>query len=316
MKGLFNINIKISHGWFWGVVLILGAVMLIMDRLALLPSVLEGMTAWTLFLSVIMVGWFVSCIAKANFGVALFPLAILFMLTKESIAALTSISSIGEISGWMILIFAVAFSMGWSISGSISAGIITVLAFLLMLFKSWLAQVIDLPQLAQLSNWIILLCTVLVVFGLKMIFGKKECHTTFKKHINSKIEHNGNSSSSSFGDHVKYIDCGSFDKATVSNSFGETNIYFQNISRYAGDATLNVSNSFGELDIHVPDSWKIVSNVSNAFGNTNIPTNSNSNGKVLYIKGSNSFGELAVYKMHYDDEVNSEFEVVVEGSCD
>ena len=66
------------------------------------------------------------------------------------------------------------------------------------------------------------------------------------------------------GDNVVYIDAGK-PSASVSNTLGALNVYYQNTD--VGDLScpleLNVTNSLGSTEIHIPRNWHVVLNGSN-----------------------------------------------------
>ena len=100
----------------------------------------------------------------------------------------------------------------------------------------------------------------------------------------------------SFGSKVNYLDFAAHTSFTVSNSFGETVVYCQNVD--AADPTvpiyINVSNKFGETEIHVPADVTVSNEVRCSLGGVNARPNQSDGGRMLIVNGSNAFGEVQI----------------------
>lgn len=294
-KFYWNYDIRINK-YFWGVVLLCVAAAILIDALDIAPEFLHGLGVWKILLIIVMAGWIVNSLLKLEFGSIVIPLAFIFMATKQIIANALGIRSIGEISNGTIILFACVFIFGSICIEGIWGKLVMVLFFAVALLKSWLAQVISLPQLSELSNWTIFICGILLAVGINIIIPTKR-----KSHRIRFAGSNKNGDVSSMGNKVRYIDCNDLTEAYAKNSFGEYEIFFQNIDSYKGNATLHVENHFGETVINVPDTWCLERSVDNSFGECNIPAG-NQNGKVLRIEGVNKFGSVDVRRYSYKDD--------------
>lgn len=295
----WNFDIRINK-YFWGVVLLCVAAAILIDALGIAPEFLQGLGVWKILLIIVMAGWIVNSLLRLEFGSIVIPLAFIFMATKQIIANAVGIQSIGEISNGTVILFACVFIFGSICIEGIAGKLVMVLAFAVALLKSWLAQVISLPQLSELSNWMIFCCGILFAVGINFIIPIKR-----KSHHIKFSGNNKNGDTSSMGSKVRYIDCNDLTEAYAKNSFGEYEIFFQNIDNYPGNAVLNVENHFGEIRINVPDTWCLEDNISNSFGECTVPKG-NPNGKILRIEGVNKFGSIVARQYHYTgDEYNT-----------
>ena len=193
----------------------------------------------------------------------------------------------------MKILFATVFT-AWGIVSLIKLRFSQVffpLAFAFMILESEIAPFIG--QSADfISNWLVLLVALLLTIGFSLIFTKKVHKHSFSESVdNSEVSKTVNT----FGEGVKYVDCASFTKVNVSNSFGEYHVRFQNVELYDGGATVNVSNSFGETNIYVPSHWTVRFKVHPTLGAANCPMNIVENGPELAITGATSFGEVNVH---------------------
>lgn len=288
-NGKGHIDVNIGNGVFWGVILLLTATILILDALDILPTVFS-LSVWQTIVAVGSIGWIISGIVKRNFSMIPLPLGFLFMVTKGIIADLTGIQSISEISNWIVLLYCLVLC-GFATDNFISFLFVT-FTFVVIVLKDWFAILLGLPQLADISEWMILLCAALIVGGLALIFP-----SIFRKR---------GMHASSFGSHERYIDCASFKKAYSKNRFGEYNIYFQNVDQFESGAILTLSNKFGEMTVHIPDDWCIDSKISNTFGEVNLPNVIESDKRII-LEGSNKFGEMNIVRRHYEGNHSGSF---------
>ncbi|MBE5817820.1 MAG: hypothetical protein E7312_02050 [Clostridiales bacterium] len=288
-NGKGHIDVNIGNGVFWGVILLLTATILILDALDILPTVFS-LSVWQTIVAVGSIGWIISGIVKRDFSTTPLSLGFLFMVTKGIIADLTGIQSISEISNWIVLLYCLVLC-GFATDNFISFLFVT-FTFVVIVLKDWFAILLGLPQLADVSEWMILLCAALIVGGLALIFP-----SFFRKR---------GMHASSFGSHERYIDCASFKKAYSKNRFGEYNIYFQNVDQFESGAILTLSNKFGEMTVHIPDDWCIDAKISNTFGEVNLPNVIESDKRII-LEGSNKFGEINIVRHHYEGSHSGSF---------
>ncbi|MBR7092154.1 MAG: hypothetical protein IKI50_03225 [Clostridia bacterium] len=98
------------HPAFWGIVLILAAVVLILDGVGVGFGL--GITPWRILAGVLLAAWLVYEIVKLNFTDVFFPLAFLFIAFKEPIATAFGRED-GLISSWVVLLAALLLTIGF-----------------------------------------------------------------------------------------------------------------------------------------------------------------------------------------------------------
>ena len=63
---------------------------------------------------------------------------------------------------------------------------------------------------------------------------------------------------------------------------------------YTGGGVLHINNHLGYMEVNVPSSWRVAISVVNALGSITEPTDSNSDGPTVLIRGENSLGVLEI----------------------
>lgn len=101
---------------------------------------------------------------------------------------------------------------------------------------------------------------------------------------------------SSFGDAVKYITSTDLCEARLSSSFANLDVYMDSAQLMEGKAEVVVDCSFGAINIYIPASWEVFSEVSAAFGSFEEKgRKSEFDGNMLHIMGNVSFGCVTVH---------------------
>lgn len=211
-------------------------------------------------------------------GLALIFVAVLILL--DAVGILSPFSAVvGEISvvslllGGVLLVFCI-----WRIAKLSFPPVIVALGLMFLVFEKNIAFLCGLPDENIINNWLLLIVSLILAIGLKLILPKPR-----KKEYSSKL-----------GEATVYLDS-TKKEHFVKNALGETKVYFENVDAYTGGSTLNISNKLGETTILVPSSWHVVSKVKNSLGEYNLPEDPSPEGApVLYIVGSNRLGETNV----------------------
>lgn len=162
------------------------------------------------------------------------------------------------------------------------------IAFIFMIFERQIAYACGIESGEIMSNWLVLICALLLTIGTGLIFRKAVfCGEKAKKsHKHDKRM---------MGQTVKYIDCSDFVQDDVDNSMGSAEIFFENTDSYLGDGVINIDNSLGSIVIHVPNDWQVISNIENSLGSVDIDPGSSS-GKKIIINGENSMGSVKIVR--------------------
>ncbi len=227
MKNKFSFK---KSGVFWGIILILSAVLIILDSIGIGLGFLSGVPVITVILGIICVAWLIDELIKLKFTHIFFPLAFIFILFQDKIVQLANLKS----------------------------------------------QI--------MSNWIVLICALLLTIGSSMIF---RTNRVSKKEKMVKNQHK-------FGNSTQYFDAGEQSDFNVENNFGKTEVFFSNVENYLGDGTLRVENNMGATVINVPKEWNVFVKIENNMGSVKAEENHPVNGKVLNIIGKNNMGSVVV----------------------
>lgn len=103
-----------TGGIFWGVLLILSAVLLVVDGLGISLGIYE-ISAWQIIIGVLFVAWAVKGALSRSAANVVFPLAFLFMLFEGHIARAVGAQSDNLISNWIVLLSALLLTIGLKI---------------------------------------------------------------------------------------------------------------------------------------------------------------------------------------------------------
>lgn len=104
---------KRSQNVFWGIVLILTAVVLILDGIGY--ELGYGIKPWRIILGVVLTAWLISNIVKRHFADIFFPLAFMFIVFEKPIAHAIgrADNDLNLISNWVVLLAALLLTIGF-----------------------------------------------------------------------------------------------------------------------------------------------------------------------------------------------------------
>ncbi len=231
---------------------------------------------------------------RLSLGLLFVACAVLIMLDAVGI----SLGFLSGIPAWVMVLG--ALNLFWLLDVIIKLKISEIflpLAFTFMLFEKYIARWAGLGTDNIINNWLLLLCALLLMAGVKLIKPKKCFKVPFIKSGNNRIGAKTSKSnhSHSMGASTVYVDCESEeDTVYVINELGYCEIYFSNVEKYTGEKTLAVTNKLGSMEIHVPSEWQIVCNIDNSLGSVEEPANKGSGDKTLYISGTNELGSMEI----------------------
>ena len=237
------------------------------------------MRIWKYFIAVL-------CIALAILGLA------------EATGLLTPVESIvGELSLWRVA-FALFFLV-LTVRSIIKCNVFWSIFFLAVLFMQLepnIAYLCGAESDNLIHNGTLLLCAVLVGFGLKLLLpGRKRKWMFF--HRDSGFHQDGPNGyhENSLGSRTIYIDCTSFTERYVENNLGSTVIKFENTDAYIGSGLLRVENNLGSTVIEVPAKWKLDCQFENNLGSVQ-NHHKGGDGPSLMISGENNLGSVVIRK--------------------
>ena len=239
---------------------------------------------------------------KIFFGLGLIILALFLVLDGMGVF-LPTVGILGEISVWQILggLLLLSYVIQRLIKLKPISTIIP-LALLFMVFERNIAVLCGRSDHNIISNWLLLLCAVLLEIGLSMIFRQNRIVRFKVKHKDDRFTVDGvefeadgsDSSEVNMGSNTVYIDCTDFTKKNVSNNIGSCNIRFENAALYKGGGQLVVENNMGATVINVPSSWRVKCKLDNNLGHVSCKGDGDPNGPELIIKGENNLGSLRI----------------------
>ena len=162
------------------------------------------------------------------------------------------------------------------------------LAVIFMLFESEIATYLGREDPNIISNWLLLGCALLIAIGLSLLVNpiKSKHFRHFRSAWRGK--------NIKFGSETKYIDCTDFTEYTYSVKMGDGNLFFENIENYKGNGVLNVECRMGDLNIHVPRTWHIVTNIETSMGDVDSDGCGTLEGPLLTIKGICKMGDIDI----------------------
>lgn len=225
------------------------------------------------------------------------------------IAAIMMGSAMGLLPNlpWFKLLFG-ALLTAWAIKSLFK------LDFLSCLFSAsivvWIFE--EELMIEHLTPYPLVVVAILVGIGLNMIIGKKERIITFSRKDNDGTYVEGSIDDvrkeewqdgrtvvleNLFNSTSKYVNSASFSSATLENTFGSANVYFDNATVYNGEATIDLENNFGRMNIYLPGTWRASIHQESAFGHVSIhgEPNRDMDAPHVIIKAESNFGELNIF---------------------
>jgi predicted membrane protein len=176
-------------------------------------------------------------------------------------------------------------------------GIFFPIAFLYMIFWQPL-------NLMYVNYWYVLLAALLVSIGFEIIFGKhnKYKHThnhdySCDRSATESIDDNNPDIAIKFGSACKYLHSDNFQGGKFTLSFGELQVFFDQVKLKSEGTEIFVDCSFGSLVLNVPRDWKVKENVHvsmGGFDNKVHNTNLADDAPTLMISGNLWIGSIEV----------------------
>ena len=158
-------------------------------------------------------------------------------------------------------------------------------------------------ELEAITPWPVLGAALLGTIGLNLLFPK--FHRTKSYKLIAGGEHRVGDTVSggdvfyenAFGSTIKYV-VGEISQVRVDNAFGAMEVYFTDAVLKEHAARVYVDSAFGKVTLYVPRGWKVVNNVTRAFGAGYSDYENDSQGEnTLYISGDIAFGALMIHSV-------------------
>lgn len=248
---------------FWGIMFLLGGVAVLVGSM----GYLQGIGFWTILFSIVLIGILMDGVMNKRWGGILFPLAFLGILNSKWLG-------IEHLVPWPIL--------GAALFGTIGLNILF-------------------PRGNFLWKW----STYNKGFGhwhnrnKSYVHGIDEIHLG---HMGKNQEIVGDDGSEtvkcevSFGSEIKYINSRQLSNAYFECAFGSLAVYLDNAGLKDQQASIIVDSAFGGIELYVPKEWKVILDVSGAFGGTSEDGHCDPMGEnVLYVRGEVAFGGLEIH---------------------
>jgi membrane protein implicated in regulation of membrane protease activity len=129
---------------------------------------------------------------------------------------------------------------------------------------------LDLPNI---SFWQLIFAAILISIGLHMLFHRYtrnfkcwKVKDTCMKHEGENITGNRLYSRASFCQSNKYLHSDSLEKGEFSVSFGQLNLYFDQVQLSPEGAEISIDCNFAGMTLYVPKHWIVIDNLSASIG--------------------------------------------------
>lgn len=211
------------------------------------------------------------------YGLFLILAAILILMVSlnVSLGFIANVPVVDILLALLIMIFCVSriiHKQFWIIPICFSA--------IFSLFKKEIAEYFGFQDSNIISNWVVLLFALLFATGIKFITSSIDKKNSVK-----------------LSAQTKYINCNNFNKEKIKVFLGNCEVYFENIESYKGDGILDIECKMGNLEIYVPSSWDLVTDIDTVLGNTEIMPGSTEIGPLLTIKGTCNKGNVSILRV-------------------
>lgn len=227
---------------------------------------------------------------KNYFWGLFFILAAVFVIADQT-------GIFGEIGFWSIIatVFLVAIFIK-SITKLNYFGIFAPIAILYSIYQ----QPLSWPEI---SLWKLLFAAILLSIGFHVLFGRHTCKFRFlncsDRSINSKEETISGErlyTKTSFGQASKYLHSDCLKKGVFAVSFGQLNIYFDQVQLSPDGAVIELDCKFGEMVLYLPKTWHVEDKLHASFGsieNEHLSA-ADENAPKITLKGGVSCGDIKI----------------------
>ena len=221
---------KSKKAIFWGLVMVLSAVILILDDMGINFGM--DFPLWRIIGGILLVSWLISEIVRLKFADIFFPIA-----------------------------------------------------FLILLFRNPLIELLNLDSEKIPSAWIIILAAALLTAGFHAIFDRKKTFT-----INGhEVKTNGR-----IGKETLYADAGNLSGYTIKDHLGAVELFLKNKENYPGNGVITICDNLGLITIHLPKSWNVITQCSDNLGSISVPDHESCGEKSITLDVHDNLGKVEV----------------------
>lgn len=159
-------------------------------------------------------------------------------------------------------------------------------------------------KLEAITPWPVLGTALLGTIGLNLLFpkfGRKKSYKLIaggEHRVGDTVSGDSVFYENAFGSAVKYV-VGEISRVEVDNAFGSMEVYFTDAVLKEHAASVNVDSAFGKVTLYIPRGWKVVNNMTQAFGGAGYSDyeNDSQGENTLYISGDIAFGALQIHSV-------------------
>lgn len=178
-----------------------------------------------------------------------------------------------------------------------SFGVFLPLAFLYIIFSGPLG-------FPYIDWWVLILASVLANIGFSILFHTphkhvNHCHPKIEnmRHNEENIDDNNPYAAVNFGSSSKYLHSDCLQSGKFFVSFGELEVFFDQVQLSPEGAEMFLDCSFGSLILNIPKNWRVVDNVSANLGSVSNKVRTSffeSDAPVLTLTGSVKLGSIEI----------------------
>lgn len=244
-----------SRNIFWGIILVLAAVSLVVSQLGLV----EGVGAFSVVFGIFFLAMLIQGIVRRSFGTILFAIAFLCIVFDEPLG-------IEAITPWTVL--------GAALLGTIGLNMVFKRKKHYHFYADWSEEKAGRKSGDRYVD--------------SEVVDEEERETDGLS--GSRIFFRN-----SFGEAVKYVNSDNFEFASLECSFGAMKVYFDNAVIQNGSATIDLDVSFGGVELFFPKEWKIVDHTDTSFSGVEEKNGSRSAGSpVVTLTGDINFSGVTI----------------------
>ena len=250
-KGIMK---KISFGKvFWGILLILGAILMLADQLDWIKT--DSFTPFNIIVGIILLGCFINSIIERSFTGMLFSIAFLCILFSDFL-------HLGKITPWPVLLAAALGSIGLN-----------------LIFPKKKVSFVNNTMNTSYVN---------VEADGQPVYENTESQTVYEDGSIKAEYHEGEvvNIATSFSGSARYIDSPNLKVVNIKCNFGGMEVYFDKAQVPSGTVVVNINASFSGIELYIPQNWNVQSNISTSAAGVDIAKGKGGDGPTIIIQGS------------------------------